>query len=71
MKSLKCLLTIHNYEIVGTQTVSNVVGSFSESPLKRCVKKCKNCGKVKFYAFDIATNAHLDETLNWMPKLIL
>ena len=31
--------------------------------------KCKRCGKVHFDGYDIATNAHFDETLDWQPKL--
>lgn len=27
------------------------------------------CGKLHFNGYDIATNAHLDETINWQPKL--
>ena len=69
MKNWKCKLGMHNYEELGTQTVPNMVGGFSECPLMRNVKKCKDCRKVKFERYDIATNAHLDDTLNWQPKL--
>ena len=64
-----CRIGIHKYKSLGTQTVSNIVGGFSESPLQREVLRCK-CGKIKYVGFDISTNAHLDDTLNWTPNVL-
>lgn len=69
MNRLKCKIGIHNYEIIGSQNAKDIVGGFSMVPLMRIIKKCKRCNKVTIVGFDIATNAHLDETLNWQPKL--
>lgn len=69
MMNFKCILGLHNYKTVGFQKVQNVVGGFSMSPLMRQVNKCEKCHKINFFGYDIATNAHLDETLNWIPKL--
>ena len=69
MSNWKCKLGIHNHETIGIQKAHGLVGGFSMSPIMRAVKKCKICGKVSFYGYDIATNTHLDETLNWQPKL--
>lgn len=60
---------VHNYETIGSQNTKGLVGGFSMIPLMRGVKKCKRCGKVYFVGYDIGTNAHLDETLDWQPKL--
>jgi hypothetical protein len=70
MKNIKCFFGLHNYKTIGSQNAQGVVGGFSMTQLMRDVKKCKNCGKVHFERYDIATNAHLDESLNWQPKLI-
>ncbi len=70
MKNLKCILEIHDYKYIGTQSVKNIVGGFSMTTLMRDVKKCKLCPKVHFFGYDIATNAHLDEKLDWQPKLL-
>jgi len=64
-----CRLGIHKYKTLGTQKVSNVVGGFSEIELQREVLKCK-CGKIKYIGFDIATNAHLDNNLKWLPNVL-
>ena len=64
-----CKIGIHKYKKLGTQTVSNVVGGFSETQLQREVLEC-NCGKIKYIGFDIATNAHLDNSLNWVPNVL-
>ena len=69
MKNWKCILGVHNYEIIGSQNARGVVGGFSMTQLMREVKKCKRCSKVHFDRYDIVTNAHLNETLNWQPKL--
>ena len=69
MKNWKCKIGVHNYETIGSQNAQGVVGGFSMSPLMRDVKKCKRCGNVHFGGYDIATNAHLNETLDWRPKL--
>lgn len=69
MKNWKCKLVVHDYETIGSQNAKGVVGGFSMTPLMREVKKCKSCGKVRFEGYDIATNAHLDETLDLQPKL--
>lgn len=69
MKNWKCKIGVYNYETIGVQNARGVVGGFSMSPLMREVEKCKRCGKVHFNPFDIATDAHLDETLDWQPKL--
>lgn len=61
-----CKVGIHKFKTIGLQTVSGIVGGFSEVQLHREVVKCK-CGKIKKNGFDIATNAHLDESLNWRP----
>jgi hypothetical protein len=37
--------------------------------LNREVSKCQKCNKINIIGYDIATNSHLDETLNWQPKL--
>ena len=63
MKELRCLLGIHKYEIVGTQTAKNTVGGFSMIPLMRQIKRCKKCGKEHIVGFDISTMAHLDNTI--------
>lgn len=68
MKNFKCKIGVHNYETIGTQNAIGIVSGFSMSPLMREVKKCKRCGCVYFCGYDIATNAHLDETLDWQPK---
>lgn len=68
-KNWKCNIGVHKYETIGSQTSKSLVGEFSMTTLMREVKKCKRCGKVYFDGYDIATNAHLDETLNWQPKL--
>ena len=69
MKNWKCKLGVHNYKTIGQQNVPNMVGGFSMVTLSRGVEKCERCSKVHFVGYDIATNAHLDETLNWQPKL--
>jgi len=69
MKNWKCKIGVHNYKTIGQQNVPNVVGGFSMITLNREVKKCKSCGKVHFIGYDIATNAHLNETFDWQPKL--
>jgi hypothetical protein len=69
MKNWKCKLGVHDYETIGSQNVKGVVGGFSMTPLIRDVKKCKRCDKVHFVGYDISTNAHLDGTLDWQPKL--
>jgi hypothetical protein len=69
MKKWKCKIGFHNYENIGSQSVNGVVGGFSMTTLMRDVKKCKICGKVHFDTYDISTNLHLDEKLNWKPKL--
>lgn len=69
MKKWKCKLGLHNYETIGTQYVQGLVGSFSMTPLMRDNRKCKRCGKLHFVGYDIATNAHLDNTLDWQPKI--
>ena len=69
MKKWKCKLNLHDYENVGTQHTKNIVGGLSMTQLTRDVKKCKVCGKIHFIGYDIATNAHLDETIDWYPKL--
>ena len=69
MKNWKCKIGVHNYETIGSQNVKGLVGGFSMTPLMREVKKCKRCSKVHFDGYDIATNAHIDETLDWQPKL--
>ncbi len=69
MKNWKCKLSIHNDENIGTQKAVGIVGGFSMTPLMRDVKKCKSCGKIHFDSYDIATNAHKDETIDWLPKL--
>ena len=68
-KNIKCGLGLHSYKSIGTQSVTNTVGGFSMTPLNREVEKCENCNKLRFIGFDISTNSHLDETLNWQPKL--
>ena len=67
--NFKCIIGLHNYKIIGIQKVQNIVGGFSMSPLIREVRQCRTCNKTSFVGYDIATNAHLDETLNWIPKL--
>lgn len=69
MKNWKCKLGVHDYELIGNQNSNGIVSSFSMTSLTRNVKKCKRCGKVNFEGYDITTNAHLDETLDWQPKL--
>lgn len=69
MINWKCRFGIHDYKTIGNQSVTGVVGGFSMSPIMRTVDKCKRCDKVNFVCCDIATNVHLDETLNWQPKL--
>lgn len=69
MKSLKCILGGHNYETIGNQNVYGLVGGFSMISPMREVRKCKDCGNVYFIGCDISTNIHLDETINWQPKL--
>ena len=65
-----CRSGIHKYESLCTQKVSNIVGGFSETELQREVLQCE-CGKVKYIGFDIATNAHLDNSLEWLPKVLV
>lgn len=65
---MSCLLNC-NYKTLGQQTALGVVGGFSMLPLQRIVKQCTNCGKLKYIGLDIATTAHNDENLNWLPKL--
>ncbi|MEK0337390.1 MAG: hypothetical protein QQN41_08155 [Nitrosopumilus sp.] len=62
---IRCKLEIHQFEQIDFQTAHGVVGGFSMCPLHRVVKKCTICGKIKYIGLDIATNAHLDNTLNW------
>lgn len=69
MNKLKCKIGLHKYQNIGTQYAKGIVGSFSMALLMRDVEKCKICGKINFVAYDIATNAHLDETIIWHPKL--
>jgi len=69
MKNWKCLLGLHKYSNIGQQSVPDMVGCFSMVPLKRGVETCERCGKVNYVAYDISTNVHLDETLNWHPEL--
>lgn len=71
MKNWKCKLGNHDYEMVGVQTAQGVVGGISMNPLMREVEKCKRCNKIHYVGFDIATDAHLDEKLNWQPNLNL
>jgi len=68
MKNWRCKIGFHRYEVIGNQSTKGVVGGFSMTTLVREVSKCGRCGKVKFYGYDIATDAHLDETLDWKPK---
>lgn len=68
MKNFKCLIGIHSYCEIGTQSSKNLIDSWSGSPFIRNVKKCNNCCKIK-YAYliigvDITANA-----FNWTPKL--
>lgn len=65
-----CKIGIHKYKKLGTQTAGNTTGGFSETQLQREVLKCKRCGKIKYVGFDIATNAHLDNSLNWSPNVL-
>lgn len=60
----------HSFKKVLTQSVHGVCGGFSETPLSRDILKCECCDKVKKVGYDIATNAHLDDTLNWKPELV-
>ena len=68
-KNIKCKLGIHSYNIIGRQMAKGVCGGFSMTQLQRIVKKCAHCGHMKYEGFDIATNAHLDDTLNWQPTI--
>lgn len=70
MKKIKCILGFHYFKNISTQKVHGICGGFSESPLMRDVLKCEYCGSVKKIGYDIATNAHLNDILNWQPKLI-
>ncbi len=69
MKNYKCKLGLHRYKTIGTQYARNIVGGFSMVQLMRVVKKCEICGKIHFDGCDISTNAHLDKTIDWYPKL--
>lgn len=69
MKNWKCKIGAHDYETIGSQKAKGMVGGFSMVPLMRELKKCKRCDKVHFDRYDIATNAHLDEMIDWRPKL--
>lgn len=71
MKNWKCILGIHEYKTIGNQKANGVVGGFSMTQLMRNVKKCNRCENVHFEGLDIATNAHLDNTLDWQPKIKL
>jgi hypothetical protein len=64
-----CKIGIHRFKTVGTQSANGVVGGFSEISLHREVLKC-DCGKIKYIGFDIATNAHLDDSLVWKPNVL-
>ena len=59
----------HKYQTIGIQTAKGIVGGFSMTPLKREVLKCSVCEKIKYIRLDIANDAHLDNSLNWYPKL--
>jgi hypothetical protein len=69
--SIKCKLGLHEYKQIGIQTAIGTVGGFSMSPLLRVVEQCVTCHNIHFISLDIATNAHLDNTLNWQPKLTI
>ena len=69
MKNWKCIIGLHDDEVLGTQTVTNIAGGFSMVPLMRIVEKCKRCGLKHYVGLDISTDAHLDNTLNWTPEL--
>jgi len=64
-----CKIGIHKYKSIGTQMAKNVVGGFSGIQLQREMLKC-NCGKIKYVGYDIATNVHLDDTLDWQPNIL-
>ena len=64
-----CKVGIHKFKVTGIQTVINLVGCFSGIQLHREVRKC-DCGKVKYIGFDIATDAHLDDKLDWKPNVL-
>ncbi len=69
MKKLKCVLGLHEYEYVGIQQARGVVGVFSMNPLIRQISKCKLCSKIHIFGFDVSNNTHLDESIDWQPKL--
>ena len=68
MKNIKCILGLHNYILLGSQTAKNVIGGFSMSPIHRDIKKCIRCNKIKRIPYDIATDVHLDDGFDWQPK---
>lgn len=68
-KKFRCILNIHKYKTIGTQSVAGIVCGFSMAPLMRCVRRCEYCGKIYYIGFDTSTDLHNDTTLDWQPKI--
>lgn len=39
MKNWKCKIGVHDYETIGSQNAQGVVGGFSMTPTKSCLKR--------------------------------
>jgi len=70
MKKFRCKIGLHKYTHIGTQTVNGLVEGFSMSPIMRGVDKCIFCGKIKYIRYNIGSDVHLDDDLNWKPKIV-
>lgn len=68
-RAVSCALGWHYFGHPTTQTVTGLAGGFSMTTLHREVKVCQQCDHQSVTAFDIATTAHLDESLDWQPKI--
>lgn len=69
IKNWKCKFGLHSYEIICTQKVPNMFNAMSGSPIMRDVKKCIRCGNLSYFGYDALSNLHLNNTLNWEPKI--
>ena len=64
-----CKLGFHRFESMGTQTARGLAAGFGMAPIIREINKCKKCGNIKYFGLNISTKAHLDNELDWRPKL--